>query len=100
MRWRRWSRRAGGIGSVSSNPFEKVEPCWAGRKAFAGGRWQVPCNRSMEPTHIVTDPSTPGAPVIKLCTFHYEWVEELGMITNPDPTPEQIEAYERRTREE
>lgn len=48
----------------------------------------------MEPTHIITDPDTPGAPEIRLCTYHYEWVLTLGMVSEPDPTPERIEAYE------
>lgn len=79
---------------MGDNPFMKVEPCWAGRKAFAGGRWQIPCERSMEPTHVITDPDTPGAPEIKLCTFHYEWVERIGLVDDPNPTPERIDAYE------
>lgn len=54
----------------------------------------MPCTRSMEPTHIITDPDTPGAPEIRLCTYHYEWVLTLGMVSEPDPTPERIEAYE------
>lgn len=48
----------------------------------------------MEPTHIITDPDTPGAPEIRLCTFHYEWVLTLGLVSEPDPTPERIRAYE------
>lgn len=75
-------------------PATAPEQCWAGRRAFAGGRWQVPCTRSMEPTHIITDPDTPGAPEIRLCTFHYEWVLTLGLVSEPDPTPERIQAYE------
>lgn len=80
--------------STRRKPRIKYEPCWAGRKAFAGGRWTTPCPRSMLPTHVITDPDTPGAPEILLCTFHYEEVLALGFVTEPNPTPERIRAYE------
>lgn len=72
------------------------EPCWAGRKAFAGGRWKTPCTRSMLPTHVITDPDTPGAPEIRLCTHHYEEVLALGLVEEPNPTPERVAAYEEK----
>lgn len=67
-----------------------AEPCWAGRKAFLGGHpdWVLPCGRSMEPTHVITDPDTKWAPLILLCTFHYQQAEASGLITEPNPTPE------------
>lgn len=67
--------------------------CWAGRKAFNGGNplWRSPCKRSMEPTHVVTDPNVPDAPIIELCTFHYEDALGQGLISEPDPTPQRLQ---------
>lgn len=64
--------------------------CWAGRLAFNEGNptWQVPCRRSMDPTHVVTDPTVKDAPVIVLCTFHYEDVLAQGLIDDPSPSLE------------
>lgn len=76
-----------------TNPFVQPEPCWAGRKAFGSGRpsWQVPCMRSMQPTHVITDPETPGSMVIKLCDFHYREALDMGLITEPTPSPERVQ---------
>lgn len=71
----------------------RPEPCWAGRKAFGGGApsWRLPCRRSMEPTHVITDPETPGAPVILLCDFHYHEALRMGLIAEPSPSPERVQ---------
>lgn len=76
-----------------TNPFVRAEPCWAGRKAFGSGSlsWRTPCTRSMQPTHLITDPETPGAPVIKLCDFHYQDALRMGLIAEPTPTPERVQ---------
>ena len=74
------------------------EPCWAGRKAFLGGHpdWRMPCMRGMEPTHVITDPDTPGAMQILLCNFHYAQALASGLVTEHDPTPERIRTWEDR----
>lgn len=79
----------------------ETEPCWAGRKAFNNGNptWRMPCMRSMEPTHVITDPTVKNAPVILLCDFHYQDVLAQGLITMPDLSPEQL-AEGRRLRPE
>lgn len=83
---------------MSDHRESAFEPCWAGRKAFLGGRWMIPCDRSMLPTHVITDPDTPGAPEIKLCDYHYTWLMEdaPGLVTEPNPTPERIQVYEEK----
>jgi GMP synthase-like glutamine amidotransferase len=51
-------------------------------------RWREPCRRSMDPTHLITDPDVPGAPVIRLCTYHYLLAEAAGLVDDPNPSTE------------
>ncbi len=86
-------------------PLQRTSPlpdptrnCWAGRWAFNDGNpdWRVPCPDAMLVQHLVTDPDTPGAPRILLCTRHYKQVELQGLITEPTPTPERLREAERK----
>lgn len=47
--------------------------------------------------HLVTDPDTPGSPEILLCDRHYQAVLDQDLIDEPEPSPDRLAAYRRRT---
>lgn len=57
----------------------EIGPCWAGRKAFFGGRWTVPCREFG--IHLIL--SAPGAPEVELCEQHFQQVNAAGLVTMP-----------------
>lgn len=65
------------------------EQCWAGRLAFASGRWDrtMPCLRYAR--HVIAfsqelgGPQLPGSPEIRLCDEHYAELEAMGLIEEP-----------------
>jgi hypothetical protein len=63
--------------------------CWAGRRAFASGRWDhmLPCLRYGR--HVIAfslelgGDALPGTPEIRLCDEHYAEIEAMGLIEEP-----------------
>jgi hypothetical protein len=69
--------------------FADGEQCWAGRRAFASGRWDrmLPCLRYGR--HVIAfslelgGDALPGTPEIRLCDEHYAAIEAMGLIEEP-----------------
>lgn len=69
--------------------FADGQQCWAGRKAFASGRWDnmLPCLRYGR--HVIAfslelgGDALPGAPEIRFCDEHYAEIEAMGLIEEP-----------------
>lgn len=53
--------------------------CAAGRTAFFGGRWGLPCFEPTEHQHAVIS----GLGRVQLCDKHFAEVNEAGLITDP-----------------
>lgn len=59
--------------------------CDAGRTAFYGGRWMLPCLKQPVRHHIafseeIGGPRVPGTPTLKLCDQHAEQLIFDGVI--------------------
>lgn len=76
------------------------EQCWAGRKAFASGRWAqiLPCIRFGR--HVLAfsvelgGPAVAGAPVMRFCDEHCAELIAMGLIEEPMVGEDE---WERRT---
>ncbi len=68
--------------------------CWAGRKAFFGGRWNhlPPCEQ-IGRNQIGTEL---GPACVFLCDEHFDQVNAAGLVTEPYLDPEQFKAKYRR----
>lgn len=56
--------------------------CYAGRQAFFGGRWPMPCHEFGR--HEVRTVEDPGVTKVRLCDEHFEQVQAAGLIDFPD----------------
>lgn len=57
--------------------------CDAGRTAFHGGRWPLPCPTDVDAAgriHVIYDPAGDR---IELCDAHFDEVNRLGLVTDP-----------------
>ena len=61
--------------------------CHAGRSAFYGGRWRLPCPE--EGVHVIG--SSPGSDPIVLCDRHFHQVAADGLVTNVNIGPDEFE---------
>lgn len=53
--------------------------CWAGWKAFLGGRWKLPCVH--EGIHVIGAPGLEKP--VRLCEKHFQEALALGLVTDP-----------------
>lgn len=65
--------------------------CAAGRTAFFGGRWKLPCPYKGDVIHVIAAPEFPG---LRLCPRHFEQVNEAGLVAEPYIDPDE---FDRRT---
>lgn len=72
---------------LNEQEFLDENECWAGRRAFLGGRWKVPCPAIA--IHVIATPE-PDMPVIRLCDDHFNEANEAGLVTNPFMDPDEF----------
>jgi cyanophycinase-like exopeptidase len=60
--------------------------CDAGRTAFFGGRWKLPCATDVDATgriHVIYAGHGAAAVKIELCDKHFDEVNRAGLVTEP-----------------
>lgn len=70
-----------------------MQECFAGRKAFFGGRWTEPCPYDGDAYHHVF---APGDIEIVLCPDHFDQVLEAGLVSQPYISREGAEHFRRQ----
>lgn len=66
--------------------------CAAGRTAFFGGRWKLPCPYDGDVIHVIAAPELPEG--LRLCPRHFKQVNAAGLVEEPYIDPAE---FDRRT---